>query len=163
LVSARSNLIDLTQPTQFTSNIITPERNFAMTARTASACPETSTTGQTTKTDQGPALDRTLKIRALNDHLRRTGKGGIVLVTDGISSSDPDFANAVLLAVTQFDQFGETNDPWGEHDCAGLDVNGCRVIWKIEYYDRQMEFHSPDPANPKVTTRVLTIMLADEY
>jgi hypothetical protein len=134
-----------------------------MTARIASACPKPPAIDQTTKTDQGPPPDRTLKIRALNDHLRRTGKGGIVLVTDGISSSDPDFANAVLVAVTLFDQFGETNDPWGEHDCAGLDVNGRRVMWKIEYYDRQMAFHSPNPANPKVTTRVLTIMLADEY
>jgi hypothetical protein len=85
------------------------------------------------------------------------------LVTVGISSSDPNFANAVLVAVTQFDQFGETNDPWGEHDCPRLDVSGRRVIWKIDYYDRKMEFHSSDPANPKVTTRVLTIMLANEY
>jgi hypothetical protein len=31
------------------------------------------------------------------------------------------------------------------------------------YYDRKTEFGSSDPADPAVTTRVLTIMRADEY
>jgi Protein of unknown function (DUF3768) len=38
-----------------------------------------------------------------------------------------------------------------------------RCFWKIDLYDREMELMSPDPANPDVTTRILTVMLADEY
>jgi len=35
--------------------------------------------------------------------------------------------------------------------------------WKIDYYDRNLEFNSPDPADPSVMIRVLTTMLVDEY
>jgi hypothetical protein len=31
------------------------------------------------------------------------------------------------------------------------------------YYDQNLAMHSPDPADPAVTQRVITIMLADEY
>ncbi len=37
-----------------------------------------------------------------------------------------------------------------------------RCFWKIEYYDRATEMGSPDPADPAVTTRVLTITRADK-
>lgn len=42
-------------------------------------------------------------------------------------------------------------------------VDGIRILWKIDYYDRDRQFHSPDPADPKVTVRVLTVMRSDEY
>jgi hypothetical protein len=42
-------------------------------------------------------------------------------------------------------------------------VGGEDYYWKIDYYDRKLEFHSPDPADPVVTLRVLTIMRADAY
>jgi hypothetical protein len=55
------------------------------------------------------------------------------------------------------------NDPHGEHDFGAFEVAGVRFFWKIECYDRAMEFGSEDPSDPAQTTRVLTIMLADEY
>jgi hypothetical protein len=51
----------------------------------------------------------------------------------------------------------------GEHDFGAVDEGGVRYFWKVDCFDRNTEFGSPDPADPAVTTRVLTIMRADEY
>ncbi|MBX8825823.1 DUF3768 domain-containing protein [Ochrobactrum sp. SFR4] len=33
----------------------------------------------------------------------------------------------------------------------------------MDYYDETLTQHSPDSADPNVTVRILTVMLADEY
>ena len=50
-----------------------------------------------------------------------------------------------------------------EHDFGVVDIAGHKVFWKIDYYDAAMEGGSEDPANPDVTTRVLTVFFAHEY
>ncbi len=37
------------------------------------------------------------------------------------------------------------------------------LMFKIDYYDKSLNFHSPNPADPSVTERIITIMRADEY
>ena len=69
----------------------------------------------------------------------------------------------LMKAIEQFDTFNEDNDPYGEHDFGKVVVNGTACFWKISYYDNRMEYGSEDPANPDITTRVLTIMLTSEY
>jgi hypothetical protein len=69
----------------------------------------------------------------------------------------------VLTAVARFNDFTEDNDPWGEHDCAILPVNGRRVIFRVDYNDCDLTYHSPDASDLAVTERVLTVMLAEEY
>ena len=103
------------------------------------------------------------RIRALNDELRTNGIGGKTNLTRGMWAMGSDFVAHAVAAVRSFDAFGEDNDPWQEHDCATLEVDGETVIFKIDYYDLNMENLSPDPADPKITRRVLTIMLAEEY
>ena len=44
-----------------------------------------------------------------------------------------------------------------------LTVDGRRIIFKIDYYDRDLAYHSPDASDPAVTERVMTVMLAEEY
>jgi hypothetical protein len=111
----------------------------------------------------GAPAERASRIRALNDQLRTTGRGGIVQMTIGVASLGFEKVEKVFAALRAFSDFTPDNDPWGEHDCAAFEVDGVRFIWKIDYHDRARTYHSPDPAEPKVTVRVLTVMRADEY
>ena len=114
-------------------------------------------------TGAGQGMAPAERVRDLNDELRKTGAGGKTYLTRGLLSKGSDFVEKVCGAVRAFDAFSDDNDPWQEHDCATLDVDGESIIFKIDYYDLNMEYGSPDPADPKVTRRVLTIMLAEEY
>lgn len=106
---------------------------------------------------------RAMAIRELNDKFRQILQGGTVLFTAGIMALAPEMQARVLAAVQIFDSFDENNDPWGEHDFGALDVDGERVLFKIDYYDLTRAMHSEDPADPIRTERVMTIMLASEY
>jgi Protein of unknown function (DUF3768) len=87
----------------------------------------------------------------------------MVVMTNGVAALSRGVVNRIFAAVAAFTDFNPSNDPWGEHDCAAFTVNDLRLIWKIDYYDRSRQLHSSDAADPKVTTRVLTVMLASEY
>jgi Protein of unknown function (DUF3768) len=69
----------------------------------------------------------------------------------------------IVRAVRTFETFDPNDDPYGEHDFGAIEVSGRRIFWKIDYYDVAMAGGSNDPADPTLTTRVLTIMLAEEY
>jgi len=101
------------------------------------------------------------KVRALNDKFRRTFLGGRVVATAGIANRS-DLAD-IMNRVRCFREFTEDNDPYGEHDFGTFNHADETFYWKIDYYDGQLICGSEDPSNPDVTTRVLTIMLAEEY
>lgn len=108
---------------------------------------------------------REARIRELNDRMRRFWflPQGEILLTLCVQELDPEEQAELLHKVWTFDAFTEDNDPHGEHDFGSIDHNGARYFWKIDYYDLQKEYGSPDPTDPAVTCRVLTIMRADEY
>lgn len=107
--------------------------------------------------------ENTKRIAALNDELRTRGIGGQVVVTAGIVALGQDFAAAAIAAVRAFAAFTPENDPYGEHDFGSLLVQGRTIFFKVDYYDLTMQHGSKDPADPARTTRVLTIMLSEEY
>jgi hypothetical protein len=107
--------------------------------------------------------DAIMSIRRLNDALRCRGEGGWILITRGVAALGPAAVAVVLKSVAAFDDFTSENDPHGEHDCAVLVVDGVRIIWKIHYNDNDLDGDSPDPADAAATTRILNVMLADEY
>ena len=112
----------------------------------------------------GDLADRTTRIRRLNDALRKSNIGnGQVMITAGIQALGDAFVARCRAAVAAFDAFESGNDPYHEHDFGSITVDGETVFFKLDYYDTELEYGSPDPADPKVTRRVLTIMLASEY
>jgi hypothetical protein len=109
-------------------------------------------------------MDNTTKIRALNDALRSIAAGnGRIYVTAGIAALPMQEQIDIMARVQGFTAFSPDNDPYGEHDFGSFEYDGKTINWKIDCYDRQLEFGSPDPADESVTTRVLTVMLAEEY
>jgi len=106
----------------------------------------------------------TAKIAELND-LARTAMGvaSRVVQTPGICALPPKEQSRIRELVETFDAFTPDNDPHHERDFGAFTHAGHKVFWKIDYYDRAMEYGSDNPADPAVTTRLLTIMLAEEY
>lgn len=102
-------------------------------------------------------------IATLNDNFRKSFIGGQMLLTAGIAAMSMDDKANILSKVRNFNDFTEDNDPYGEHDFGSFDYKGNKIFFKIDYYDLNYEFMSKNPANPDITNRVLSIMLAEEY
>lgn len=110
-----------------------------------------------------PESDKILRIRALNDAFRTTFRGGKVVTTASVASLPDVVVATALLRVASFDEFTADNDPHGEHDFGAFELCGRAFFWKIDYYDKALNFGSEDPSSPEKTTRVLTLMLAEDY
>lgn len=112
-----------------------------------------------------------LRIRKLNDLLRceddHGGAGDLVVCMGDLAACPLDVQQQVFDAARSFTAFTEDNDPHGEHDCASfeLDVGDgpTTFMFKIDYYDLDLEMGSEDPSDPKTTRRVLTLMFAHDY
>jgi len=102
-------------------------------------------------------------ISELNDAFRTGLADGHVYVTRGIAALPDAEQAAIMDRVRSFSAFSPDNDPHGEHDFGSFEHDGRTIFWKIDCYDRDLNYGSPDPSDPRVTTRVLTVMLAEEY
>ena len=108
-------------------------------------------------------VPRAERIARLNDELRKNGNGGQILITRGVQALAGFDADKLRTALTAFDEFDPFNDPHGERDFGSLDVFGGELLFKVDYYAPDLVFGSNDPADPTVTHRVLTVLLAEEY
>src|SRR6478609_1955392 len=96
----------------------------------------------------------TARIRALNDDLRQHLTGGIAVMTPGVAALGPETVKRIFRTIAVFDHFCHANDPHEEHDFGAFDAEGHRIFFKIDYFDKSLTQHSPDPADPSVTERV---------
>lgn len=102
-------------------------------------------------------------IKELNDNFRKSFLGGRVMITQKVQMLSAEAQRELFDRVKQFNDFTKENDPYGEHDFGSIKFQNDIYFWKIDYYDINFLYHSPDPSNTSITNRVLTIMHADEY
>ena len=108
-------------------------------------------------------MPRAVAIARLNDQLRQTGTGGSIVITEALRKVSGFSASALAAALASYDGFDPDNDPYGERDFGDLTLFGEDLLFKVDYYDKDLAFGSDDPANPDVTQRVLTVMLARDW
>jgi hypothetical protein len=110
---------------------------------------------------ESPCAER---IAQLNDELRKSGRGGQIVITRGVHELTGADIGDLLTAVAAFNQFDCDCDPYGERDFGVFDFKGRKLMWKIDYYsDDKFRFGSNDAADPEITHRLLTVLLAEEY
>jgi hypothetical protein len=113
--------------------------------------------------DDAPSNRDVARIRDLNDAFRKTFAGGKMVMSASVAAL-PDMVKAsALVKVAQFNDFSPDNDPHGEHDFFSFEHCNRTFFWKCDYYNKELDGGSEDPADPEKTTRVGTLMFAEDY
>ena len=92
-----------------------------------------------------------------NDVARKLGLG-FTVTKKAAELSDLE---ELLYKVRSFDKFTFKDDPYGWHDLGRLEWKGQSVLWKIDYWDAELQ-HFVDPLSDDCK-RIITVMLASEY
>lgn len=108
------------------------------------------------------------RISELNDAFRKGERPelGRIVITSGVRDLVSPYPVAIACVydkVKTFDAFTEDNNPHGERDFGSFEYAGRTLFWKIDYMDKKMEYGSEDPADETKTTRLLVVMLDEEY
>ena len=85
----------------------------------------------------------------------------MAVMTPGVAALGAEAVERIVKTIAVFDDFCHATHE--EHDFGAFEADGQKIFFKIDYFDRDLSMHSPDPADPNVTERVITIMLAEEY
>ena len=85
------------------------------------------------------------------------------VLTAGVHDCGYDFIKQAVEAVAAFDSFSEDNNPYGERDFGAFTVEGKKLFWKIDCYDRSYCEGSRNRSDLSQTGRVLTILFPHEY
>jgi hypothetical protein len=102
------------------------------------------------------------QIRTLNDRLRQNLGTGVetAVITTGVAALGDEAVAIIVKTIAVYDDFCHENDPYGEHDFGVFDADGHTIFFKIDLYEGpEVKSGNGEP----VVTRVLTIMLAEEY
>lgn len=114
--------------------------------------------------------ERTERIAALNDRVRQSlDRNARIVFTHSCLATFDDgnpataiLTQAMILKAIRGHDFA-TDDTYAERDFGACDFRGERLLFKIDYYDANLEFGSDDPSDAAQTRRVMTIMCASDY
>ena len=94
-------------------------------------------------------------------------KLGFITMTQGVAAAPGEFWLKVLakLASLRPKDFPAGDDPYRERDFAAFEVEGEKLYFKIDYFQRGSNHlaGAENPENAETTERVLTVMLREEY
>ncbi len=125
----------------------------------------------TTTLDIDPVKETEL-IAGQNDAFRRSilrttpvadAPQGQFVMTRGVAALGPDAQLALTRRVASFDAFNADSDRHGWHEMGVIDFDGTTVWFKLDLYDVDYQYGSPEPSDPAQTRRVLTLLLPSEY
>lgn len=104
------------------------------------------------------------EIAELNDQFRKgNSRLGLWIITAGVGALPDNRKRSLVQAVRTYKNFTQDNDPYGEHDFGIINWEGAEYFWEIVCYDKSLQHLTAHPEDCKRTTRVLTLMRADEY
>jgi hypothetical protein len=105
--------------------------------------------------------ERSRRIAELNDAFHKVNGGpGRVFLTEGIAEMDEWDRASIFKRVQHYCALSFGTD--SEHDCGKFEYGEETIFWRIAYFDRAMKGVSPDPADVRVTVRVLLLLRDDE-
>ncbi len=112
----------------------------------------------------------TERIARLNDAFRRSAMSsdskqefGQVVCTPSIVALHHDEVLSIRNMIKLFDDFNESNDPYGEHDFGSFTHKEEKVYWKIDYKDPNLEYQPEYLPQNHGENRILTIMFSHEW
>lgn len=106
------------------------------------------------------------KIALLNDRFRKNiGNGSEVFVTQAFAQKGNAFVFAAINFVKyyEFSKIDMGDNPYGENDFIVGEIDGTKFFFKIDCYDNELNYGSEDPSNPKITRRIGTFLLPEDY
>lgn len=109
--------------------------------------------------EQVTLVQCTAIIRQINDRLRQRHEGGRVVLSDGVRALPVGTVARILIAIRDA---GPPADHSDEHDAGRVLVDGHEVLWVIDAFGLDWISHSPDPSEPSLTCRRLSVLLVEE-
>lgn len=110
----------------------------------------------TTTLDLDPVQEAAI-IAAQNDAFRRSILGntsvadapqGQFVMTRGVAALGPDARLELTRRVAAFGAFNADSDPYGWHEMGVIELDGTTVWFKLDLYDVDYQYGSPEPSDP---------------